>query len=151
MRIQQLQELIEYVASCRQDMAKLYQRLAQQADSSRVTLMLEYLVTHEKEVAEKLLDYVADAPDTVLQSWLRDFNFEDFAGNLDKIQIAADFSEDQVLDLHLKLENKLIGLLEENAKRLSTKDAVQAVEALVAVEQNRQKRLVHSTMRMDDI
>ncbi|GLS83315.1 hypothetical protein [Paraferrimonas haliotis] len=151
MRIQQLQELIEYVAACRKDMASLYQRLAQQADSSRVTLMLEYLVTHENEVSEKLLEYVADAPDTVLQAWLKDFLFEDFKSNCEKIEIPADISEEQILDLHLSLENKLIGLLEENAARLGTKAAKQALEQLILVEKNRQKRLVHSTMRMDDI
>ena len=54
MRIQQLSELIDYVATCRLEMAQLYSRLHTQADSSRVKLMLEYFQHHQRQTAEKL-------------------------------------------------------------------------------------------------
>lgn len=151
MRIQQLSELLDYVARCRIEMAQLYSRLHVQADSSRVKLMLEYFQRHERNTAEKLENYIDDAPKKILDTWYKDIVFEDFIGHCQKLTLPGNMSEDDVLELHLKLDNSLIGLLEKTANSSATAETKGALEDLVRVEKIQQQRLVHSSIRMDDI
>lgn len=151
MRIQQLRDLLEYVANCRLDMAQLYGRLNNQADSARVKMMLEYFESHQKHVAEKLRDYMDEAPVRVLDTWYKDFVFEDFTKRCQDTMLPANMTEDDVLNLHLDLENLLIGLLEKTVNSTTAEDARTALEGLIRVEKTQQQRLVHSTIRMDDI
>ncbi|MEZ9596945.1 hypothetical protein AB4298_20195 [Shewanella sp. 10N.261.52.F9] len=151
MRIQQLSELLDYVATCRIEMAQLYSRLHTQADSSRVKLMLEYFQQHERHTAEKLENYIDEAPKKVLDTWYKDVVFEDFIAICQKTSMPANMSEDDVLELHLNLDNRLIGLLEKTASSSATTETKGALEDLVRVEKIQQQRLVHSSIRMDDI
>ena len=151
MRIQQLRELLEYVAQCRIEMAQLYGRLHAQADSSRVKMMLEYFQQHQKKVAEKLQDYGDDAPKRILDTWYKDITFEDFSARCQQVMLPANMQEDDVLNLHLDLENRLIALLEKTAETTAMAEIKSALNDLVRVEKTQQQRLVHSTIRMDDI
>ncbi|MGS0683410.1 hypothetical protein ACVBIL_19925 [Shewanella sp. 125m-7] len=151
MRIQQLSELLDYVATCRIEMAQLYNRLHTQADSSRVKLMLEYFQQRERHTAEKLENYIDEAPKKILNTWYKDIVFEDFIANCHQLTLPANMSEDDVLELHLDLDNRLIALLEKTANSSATAETKGALEDLVRVERIQQQRLVHSSIRMDDI
>ena len=65
--------------------------------------------------------------------------------------LAATMTEDDVLELHLALDNKLIGLIEKTALSSACTETKGALEDLVRVEKIQQQRLVHSSIRMDDI
>ncbi|GAA0787753.1 MULTISPECIES: hypothetical protein [Pseudomonadati] len=151
MRIQQLSELLEYVANCRLGMSKLYKRLHRNADSSRVKLMLEYFQQHEQHIYDTLESYIEDAPAKILDTWYQDVVFEDFLKRCDETSLPANMDEEQLLELHLDLENRLIALLEKTAELTSSNDAKSALLDVIRVAQTQQKRLVHSVLRMDDI
>lgn len=151
MRIQQLSELLEYVAKCRLNMGKLYKRLHRNADSSRVKLMLEYFQQHEKHIHDTLESYIEDAPAKILDTWYQDVVFEDFIKRCDDAILPANMDEEQVLELHLDLENRLIEFLEKTAELTSSNDAKSALLDVIRVAKTQQKRLVHSVLRMDDI
>jgi len=151
MRIQQLSELLEYIANCRLGMSKLYKRLHRNADSSRVKLMLEYFQQHEQHIYDTLESYIKDAPAKILDTWYQDVVFEDFLKRCDETSLPANMDEEQLLELHLDLENRLIALLEKTAELTSSNDAKSALLDVIRVAQTQQKRLVHSVLRMDDI
>lgn len=151
MRIQQLRELLEYLAKCRLAMGQLYRRMHSNADSSRVKLMLEYYQQHQAHVAETLKEYIADAPKSILDTWYKDITFEDFEKRCQESSLPANMSEDDVLKLHLDLENRLIELLNKTAESSATGETKDALLDLVRVEKIQQQRLVHSTIRMDDL
>ncbi|MCL1058734.1 hypothetical protein L2729_12160 [Shewanella gelidimarina] len=151
MRIQQLSELLNYVATCRLEMAQLYSRLHSQADSSRVKLMLEYFQQHERQTADKLENYIDAAPKKILDTWYKDIVFEDFSAFCLKQTLPANMSEEDILELHLELDNKLIGLIEKTSLSSASAETKGALEDLVRVEKIQQQRLVHSSIRMDDI
>jgi len=151
MRIQQLSELLEYIANCRLGMSKLYKRLHRNADSSRVKLMLEYFQQHEQHIYDTLESYIEDAPAKILDTWYQDVVFEDFLKRCDETSLPANMDEEQLLELHLDLENRLIALLEKTAELTSSNDAKSALLDVIRVAQTQQKRLVHSVLRMDDI
>ncbi|MBR9727681.1 hypothetical protein ACFOD0_05120 [Shewanella intestini] len=151
MRIQQLSELLEYIADCRLSMGKLYGRLHRNADSARVKLMLEYFQQHEKHVHDTLIDYIDGAPKRMLDTWFKHVVFEDFLKRCEQTILPASMTEDQVLELHLSLEHRLLTLLEKTANSCATNEIKSALQDLVRVAKTQQQRLVHSSLRMDDI
>ncbi|QYJ82981.1 hypothetical protein [Shewanella aegiceratis] len=151
MRFQQLNEQLAYVSKCRLEMARLYARLHSAVDSSRVKLMLEYLQQHEKEVSQKIDDYIEEAPRRLLELWYNDIVFEDFIKRCQDVIPAANMNEDDLLELHLDLDNRLIGLFEKTAESSVPGDVKNALNDLVRVEKIQQQRLVHSSLRMEDI
>lgn len=151
MRIQQLKELLEYLAKCRLAMGQLYGRMHTNADSSRVKLMLEYYQQHQDHVAQKLREYIDGAPEGILETWYKDITFEDFEKRCHESNLPANMAEDEVLNLHLDLENRLIELLNKTAESTVDGEAKNALLDLVRVEKIQQQRLVHSTIRMDDL
>ncbi|MCE9677609.1 hypothetical protein LZP69_00190 [Shewanella sp. AS1] len=151
MRFQQLNEQLEYVSKCRLEMSKLYRRLHSGVDSSRAKLMLEYLQQHEKDVATKIDNYIEEAPRRLLELWYNDIVFEDFVKRCQDIVVKADMDEEALLELHLELDNCLIGLLEKTERSSVPGEVKSALADLVRVEKIQQQRLVHSCIRMDDI
>jgi len=151
MRFQQLSGLLGYVATCRIEMAQLYSRLQTEADSSRVKMMLEYFQQHQKGVAEKLENYIDEAPKRMLDTWYKDITFEDFVKRCQETVLTANMSEEDVLELHLDLDNRLIELLNKTAEHSSSSEIAGALNDLVRVEKIQQQRLVHSSIRMDDM
>jgi hypothetical protein len=113
--------------------------------------MLEYFEQHQKHIAETLENYIDDAPNKILDTWYKDIVFEDFGKRCRDTMLAANMTEDDVLNLHLDLENRLIALLEKTAGSSASAEVKGALEDLVRVEKIQQQRLVHSTIRMDDI
>ncbi|QYJ86751.1 hypothetical protein K0I73_03100 [Shewanella mesophila] len=151
MRFQQLNEQLAYVSKCRLEMAKLYRRLHGGVDSSRVKLMLEYLQQHQKEVSEKIDNYIEEAPTRLLELWYNDIVFEDFVKRCQDLVVKANMDEDDLLELHLDLDNRLIGLLQKTAESSVPGDVKNALNDLVRVEKIQQQRLVHNSIRMEDI
>lgn len=149
MRFQQLSELLSYVATCRVEMAKLYSRLQQEADSTRVKMMLEYFQQHQMGVSENLKNQIDTAPKNVLDTWYKDISFEDFIKRCRETVLTAKMSEEDVLDLHLN--NRLIQLLQDTAEHSSSVGITGTLNELVRVERIQQQRLVHSCIRMDDL
>ncbi len=150
-RFQQLGEQLSYVAKCRHEMGSLYKRLHTDADSTRVKMLLEYFRQQQLTVAEKLESYIEDAPAKLLDTWYNDIVFEDFIALCKQTSLTANMSEEDVLNLHLDLENRLIGLLEKTANSSVSSDVKGALDDLVRVEKIQQQRLVHSSIRMDDL
>ena len=150
-RIQQLSKLLEFIATSRLDMKQLYSRLHRNADSTRVKMMLEYLQQHQQHVHDSIENYIDEAPTRMLDTWYKDITFEDFKKRCNESALAANMTEDDVLELHLDLENRLIGLIEKTANSTAVTEIKEALMDLVRVERTQQKRLVHSALRMDDI
>ena len=113
--------------------------------------MLEYFQQHEKHIYDTLESYIEDAPAKILDTWYQDVVFEDFLKRCDETSLPANMDEEQLLELHLDLENRLIALLEKTAELTSSNDAKSALLDVIRVAQTQQKRLVHSVLRMDDI
>jgi hypothetical protein len=151
MRIQQLSEILTLIADARLEMKALYARMSQHVDATRVKMMLDYFQLHEQKVHDSLIRYSKDAPKRILDTWYQDIVFEDFSARCKAVTLAPNASDEDVLELHLDLENRLIEFLEKVAITGATEEIRSALMGLVEVERTRQKRLVHSVLRMEDI
>ncbi|USD37100.1 MULTISPECIES: hypothetical protein [Ferrimonas] len=151
MRFKQMRELLEYVVECRMAMSKLYERLNNQADSSRVKLLLDYLKNHQIEVADKVSEYIDDAPQGVLDTWFKRLDYDDIVAECTAVTLNAGVDEHDVMNLALELDNKVLALLHLALEQSEHQETRQALESVLQAERIRQQRFVHSTLRMDDI
>ncbi|MBB1268299.1 hypothetical protein [Shewanella sp. SR44-3] len=151
MRIQQLSELLKLIASGRLEMKTLYRRLSQHVDSTRVKMVLDYLGKNQQQAHDALARYLAEAPTRILGTWYDGVVFEDFSKRCKAINLAPNANDEDVLELHLDLENRLLALLQQGADLAPTQEIRSALSELVAVEKNQQRRLVHNVQRMEDI
>ena len=102
-------------------------------------------------MAEQLENYIDEAPKKVLDTWYKGITFEDFIRRCNDITLTANMSVEDILETHLDLDNRLIDLLQKTAEHSSSNEIAGALNDLVRVEKIQQQRLVHSSIRMDDL
>jgi hypothetical protein len=151
MRIQQLRDLLALVAASRLEMKALYRRLSQHLDGTRGKMMLNYLQQQQQQVHDALMRYIAEAPSHILDTWYDGIVFEDFTQRCQTQHLAANANDEDILEIHLDLEDRLIKLLEQGVNMAATEEIRGALMNLVEVERKQQKQLVHNVNRLEDL
>lgn len=151
MRFKQVGELVQGLSDARQALAKLYARLAAQVDSSRSRMVLEYLAGRERAGQQQLLNYGQQAPRAVLDTWLQNAFDSDFIARLNRIDLDAGASPNDVLQLALGLDQQLIEMLAQQAEQMPTPEARAALLSMMADEQQQQRKMVLNIARFEDI
>ncbi len=151
MRFKQIGELVLGLSDARQALAKLYARLAAQVDSSRSRMVLEYLAGREHGGHQQLLDYLQQAPRGVLDTWFQNAFDSDFIARLNRIDLDAGASPNDVLQLALGLDQQLIELLAQQAEQAPTPEARAALLSMMADEQQQQRKMVLNIARFEDV
>lgn len=151
MRMQQLREILTHLADDHLAMKRLYKRLHHHADSTRTQLVLAYLQQHQQHAADAIYHYLDDAPERVLDTWYENIAEDSFPAHCEQIIASADLDMDQLMALHLALDNQLLAYLDSAVCAAPTDNIRQALAGLLQSGKNQQQRLVHSTLRMSDI
>ncbi|MCL1039255.1 hypothetical protein L2725_19810 [Shewanella corallii] len=151
MRMQQLRDVLERIAECHLEMQALYRRLHNHCDSARTKLLLEYLQQHQQHIAETIESYIDDAPRRMLDTWYENLEMGGFKQACESIVPVAGMNEDDLIELHLKFDNRILGYLETLVEVAPTGEIESAMSDLLRVSKTQQQRLVHSVMRMEDI
>ncbi|MGI2259154.1 hypothetical protein [Shewanella sp. GXUN23E] len=149
--MQQLRDVLERIAECHLEMQALYRRLHNNCDSARTRLMLEYLQQHQKHIADTIESYIDDAPRRMMDTWYENLEMGGFKQACEAIVPVAGMTEEELMDLHLKLDNRVLGYLERLVEMAPTGEIESAMSDLLRVSKTQQQRLVHSAARMEDI
>ncbi|MCF1427335.1 MAG: hypothetical protein LPH19_05065 [Shewanella sp.] len=149
--MQQLRDVLERIAECHLEMQSLYRRLHSNCDSARTRLMLEYLQQHQKHIADTIESYIDDAPKQMMDTWYENLEMGRFKQACEAIVPVASMTEDELLELHLKLDNRVLGYVEHLVEKAPTGEIESAMSDLLRVSKTQQHRLVHSVARMEDI
>lgn len=110
MRFEQVRTLLQKQApDYHRQVSHLYQEMAEEKVSPRIRLMLDYLVDHEQSRALALGEFCEDAPQQLLDQWLkgvqihfpqvdRTFIESDCASNLDQLVKSAVLYKKKLID-----------------------------------------------------
>ncbi len=151
MRYNQLKLLLEHFVSCREAMQAMYRRLELNADSERVRMLLAYLQHQEKENAEHLQDFIAQAKQELLDTWTDIRLEQDLPAKIAKISQPANMTSDDVASIALELSEQSLAILRLAKDELSMLGARQFIGNLIEHQEKRQQQMVHATHRLDDI
>ncbi|WP_115717371.1 hypothetical protein [Gallaecimonas mangrovi] len=150
MRFKTVRDLVNHLCESHFALSKLYQRLADNADAERTRMMLHYLVDHEKKVSD---DYasVLKTPGEALDTWFDNAIDSHFDKSLTYVDIKANATQEDVLELALSLDNKLLADIEALVPQCPSQESKTFLEGLLSSAQDIQHRFVHQTMRMQDL
>ncbi len=122
MPFEQTRDILEKARGFHRALAAYFERLEQIAPKERVRMVLEYLRRHEQAMDEELKSFEAHAARPVLESWFK-YAPESVQEAIQRLEIRADMTVEEVVDIALKLDEQLLALY-GHAARLAPDAAV---------------------------
>jgi rubrerythrin len=150
MPTQQTRDILRHVAEFHEQLSNFYSQLENQTGKERVKMLLDYLSRHETHLAESIRAYGEDASRKVLNTWFRDPQEADAAQAIKRLQISPDLSIDEVVEMGLKLDNRLITAYRQMADTAESEDVRNVFQNLLALEEQEKHRLAKNSLRVMD-
>ncbi len=146
-RYKQLKDVVRYIGDCHHAIAKLFegvkqshQREENNALHDRANLLLDYFSRQQTMLEEAINLYQGDAPRGVLDEWMDYSDGEDLLEYIESIDNHKTMSFDEVVDLTIVLERRIIKFAEDMADHVTSSDAKDAFNNIM---NNEEKRLEH--------
>lgn len=155
MPLTQTRAIIDRSRDFHEQVSALYHRMADDANQTRVRLLLDYMSQHEQRIAEALAEYEHDAPTKVLDSWLQDAgNGESHPHLFNRIralQLNVSSDVDEVIALGVSLSEELIAQYRELADRAEPKFLREVFSNVQRMEEKALKQFVRDAGRLNDL
>ncbi len=151
MRYEQTRDVLDHVVEFHRQAGALFRQLMAHASSERVRMLLDYMVRHEDALVRRITEFREDTSERVLSGWFKYTHDEDIFKALRQIDPTADLEFDDVLDLAVELDAKLIELYEEMSERSPSDEVKEIFNCLLSQETREKNVLVRSALGLKDI
>ncbi len=151
MRFEQTRDVLDHVGSFHRQAGLLFRQLMEHSSSARVRMLLDYMARHELNLEKSIAAFRADSPERVLSSWFKYTHDEDIFAPLRAVDPEADLPFDDVLDLAVELDAKLVELYEEMAERSASAEIKDIFNSLLLQEMKEKQKLIRSALGLLDI
>ncbi len=151
MRYEQTRDVLDHVVKFHREAGALFQQLMEHASDQRVQMLLDYMVRHEKALERRINEFRCDSSERVLSGWFKYTHDEDIFKALRLVDATADMDFDDVLDLAVELDAKLIELYEEMVDRSPSDEVKEIFSSLLGQETREKNVLVRSALGLKDI
>ncbi|MBW2186927.1 MAG: hypothetical protein JRG71_11200, partial [Deltaproteobacteria bacterium] len=131
----QAKEIIDYARDFHCQVSDFYQQLSDKTQSSRVKLLLDYLIRHEIHLAKALEDFEQSVSSQALNTWYQYAQDQRTFEPLDAIKYSPTMSVDDVLKLGQTIDNCLIASYKGVADTASTPEVREIFENLLQMEE----------------
>jgi rubrerythrin len=135
---QTVAEILEEVREYHHRLSDLYRVLGSSADSKRLEMLLQYMSRHEQIFERALARYEESGRRKILGTWSQYVADEDL--DLRAVEVKPHAPIDQVVDMALEFDEKLIRFYEDMAKNMSDYEDVRVFFQSLA-EQEKQERV----------
>jgi rubrerythrin len=151
MRFEQTRDILDHVGAFHHQAGKLFRQLMEHSSNARVRMLLDYMSRHEFNLEKYITVYRSKSTESILESWFKYTHDDDIFIPLRSVDPTADLPFDDVLDLAVDLDAKLLELYEEMVER-STSDGVRDLfSSLLQRELKEKQVLIRSAMGLLDI
>ena len=151
MRFEQTRDVLDHVGSYHDQASRLYRELKDQASNQRVAMLLDYMARHEGNLARSIASFKERSAKAVLDSWFKYTHDEDILLPIRAVNRSSDLSFDAVLELALKLDEKLLELYQEMADRARSSAARDIFNNLLLREMEEKQKLMHAALGLMDL
>jgi hypothetical protein len=152
MRFEQTREILNHIRDFHSSLSHCYQQLEDDKVRERTELLLDYLVTREKDLASAIEDFTSDADKELLDTW---FQFADETKLLTfacpVIENPAEMSTDEVIQLAEQAHNCMISAFDEILENCETARVRDVFQQLHDQASRQWRHLVHETNLLSDI
>jgi hypothetical protein len=137
---QTVAEILEEVRVYRRRLSDLYHSLEDPEDGKRLAMLLEYMSRHERIFERALARYEKSGRDKILGTWYQYVADEDLS--LRGIEVKPHQSIDEIVDMALEFDEKLVRFYEHMARNMSDyKDVRDFFESLAEQEKQEKAQL----------
>jgi 4-hydroxy-3-methylbut-2-en-1-yl diphosphate synthase IspG/GcpE len=151
MRYEQTKDVLDHVVKFHRQAGEVFQTLMEHTSNQRVRMLLDYMVRHEKNLERRIAEFRGNASERVLFGWFKYTHDEDIFSALRQVDTDSDMEFDDVLDLAVELDAKLIELYEEMADRSPSEEVKEIFNCLLSQERREKNVLVRSALGLKDI
>ena len=137
MRFKPIRDFLAYIEDCHIALAELYTRLSLESDDQRVKLLLDFMKNKEQLYYLHLHEYIQQAPQSVLETWLDNVFDQSFPIRCQQLQMQAELSLEDVVSLAMNLDSQLIELLQGAVYNSPTLETELALDNLANQEEER--------------
>jgi len=151
MRFESARDALKHAKDFHQKLVVFYQKLAKDENMPRTQLLLEYMISEEKNLAESLTHYEKNTPSGVLDTWLQYANDQEVL----KLPIVKNYpstqSMDDILELSMKMSDELITVYQMVAEQVDEHKVKDIFNNLADMQWQKQKRISMNFDRFMDI
>lgn len=148
MPVERTRDILEQARRFHRDLAAYYERLESTVQKERVRMLLEYLRRHELALEREIANYEESARKALLELWYKCAP-ADFGVSLADIGFPPDPSYEEVVDLALKMDERLLELYERAARLAPDPRARELFSALHAEGLRGRARLLRDVFALD--
>lgn len=151
MRFEQTRDVLNHVGAFHREAGLLFRQLMEHSSSARVRMLLDYMSRHEFNQEKNIAAFSNDSPERVLSGWFKYTHDEDIFAPLRVVNPESDLPFDDVLDLAVDLDAKLLELYQEMVERSSSNEVRDLFGSLLQRELKEKQVLIRSAMGLLDI
>ncbi|MDO3378696.1 hypothetical protein [Geoalkalibacter halelectricus] len=151
MRFEQTSDVLDHVGLFHQEAGAMFRKLRERASNPRVRMLLDYIVCHEESLARNVLSYKTECSPQLLSSWFKYAHDKDIFAPLARVDVERDPTFDDVLDLAVENDAKLLELYQEMVDRSTSADVRDLFSSLLLKEMKEKQKLIRSALGLLDI
>lgn len=151
MRFEQTREILNHIRDFHSSLSLCYQHLEDDKVRERTQLLLDYMVTREKDLASAIEDFTSDADQELLDTW---FQFADETRLLAfacPVIDTPELSTDEVIQLAEQAHKCMISAYDEILENCDTPRVRDVFQQLHDQASRQWTHLVHETNLLSDI
>lgn len=152
MQIEQIKDILDWTVSYHQQMGQCYEQCVNQSESTRIKMLLDYLASHEQQLANAISKYEAIADPRDLGTWCVEYVNKNpmlahtlCEANLNELDIH------QIVAKTIDMHDQLIDLYVHLAARAPTERTKELFDNLVLLEQKETMRMVRDSESLEDL
>ncbi|KIH76140.1 hypothetical protein SAMN05660860_02497 [Geoalkalibacter ferrihydriticus] len=151
MRFEQTSDVLNHVGLFHQQAGEVFRKLSERASNPRVRMLLDYIVRHEESLANSVFSYKTECSPQLLSTWFKYTHDQDIFAPLTAVDLDRDPSFDDVLDLAVDNDAKLLELYQEMVERSTSPDVKELFSSLLLKEMKEKQKLIRSALGLLDI
>ncbi len=151
MRFEQVRDILDHAREFHKKLHEFYQQLANQEESARIKLLLEYLGGHESFLEQGIANFEESASEQILDTWFQFTQDEALLQLPEKLDLKPHMPVEEVIRIGLELDDRLIKLYKDALENSDVPEVQQVFDNLLAMEQQEQRHLVRAALDAGDI
>lgn len=151
MRFERAIDAFQHIQAFHTQLSRFYQRLANEIDESRSTLLLNQMAKHEKELAANVADLIERTPSHILQTWFQYANDDILLKVPDRDDLPSRLTTDDIVELAMGLNSSLSTLYVDMADDADIPDLKETLSNLADMQEQEIHKLSTNIARFMDI
>lgn len=151
MRFEKAREALEHAKMFHIQLSLLYEFLATLENTEKVKLLLDYMVQHEREIAESLENYGKNTPVGILDTWLQYTNDKAILKIPEKENLTSKKSMEDIIELSMKFSDELIELYTNITEQVDEVELKYVFTNLADMQKQEKRQLSMNVNRFMDM